>query len=74
MTTPAASATPATAPSGDCALSISIEARGDINIHHHCAPVKPLDKLPHQYREMREYASDDEDSRYEITYRFNRIA
>ena len=36
--------------------------------------VKPLDKLPHQYREMREYESDSEESRYEITYRFNRVA
>ena len=36
--------------------------------------VKPLDKRPQQYREAREYASSAEDSRYEITYRFNRVA
>ena len=31
-------------------------------------------KLPLEYHETREYVSDEEDSRYEITYRFNRIA
>ena len=36
--------------------------------------VSPLDKLPLQYRERREYVSTDEDSRYEIEYRFNRVA
>ena len=34
----------------------------------------PLDKIPQQVRERREYISDEEDSRYEITYRFNRLA
>jgi len=34
----------------------------------------PLDKIPQQYRERREYHSEDEDSRYEIIYRFNRLA
>ena len=34
----------------------------------------PPEKLPSQYRETREYVSDDEDSRYEITYRYNRVA
>lgn len=33
----------------------------------------PLDKIPQQYRERREYISDGEDSRYEVYYRFNRI-
>ena len=33
--------TPATAPSGTCPLSISIDAHGDVNIHHHCAPPPP---------------------------------
>jgi hypothetical protein len=42
---------------------------GDIDVK-----VTPLDKLPNQYRELRRYDSDDEDSRYEITYRFNRVA
>ena len=36
--------------------------------------VTPLDKIPGQYRERREYISDDEDSRYEIVFRFNRVA
>ena len=47
----------------------AFRTEGDIDVE-----VKPLDKLPQQYREMRVYASDDEDSRYEITYRFNRVA
>ncbi len=47
----------------------TLRTEGDIDIK-----VKPLDKLPNQYREMREYESDDEDSRYQITYRFNRVA
>lgn len=36
--------------------------------------VTPLEKLPQQYRERREYICDDEDSRYEIVLRYNRIA
>jgi len=36
--------------------------------------VTPLEKLPQQYRESREYVSDDEDSRYVLTLRFNRVA
>lgn len=36
--------------------------------------VKPQEKIPLQYRERREYVSDDEDSRYAIVYRFNRTA
>ena len=34
----------------------------------------PLDKIPLQYRERREYISAEEDSRYEIVYRWNRVA
>jgi hypothetical protein len=34
----------------------------------------PPEKLPFQYRETREYVSDAEDSRYELIYRFNRLA
>lgn len=34
--------------------------------------ILPL-KLPLEYHETREYVSDDNDSRYEITYRFNRV-
>jgi hypothetical protein len=47
----------------------SFKTEGDITVN-----VTPLDKLPLQYRERREYVSDDEDSRYEIVYRFNRVA
>ncbi len=36
--------------------------------------VTPLGKTPGQYRERREYISDDEDSRYEIVYRYTRLA
>jgi hypothetical protein len=36
--------------------------------------VTPLDKIPQQYRERREYISDDEGSRYEIVLRYNRVA
>ena len=36
--------------------------------------VTPLDKSPGQYRERREYISEDEDSRYEIVFRYNRLA
>jgi hypothetical protein len=36
--------------------------------------VTPLDKVPQQYRERREYISDDEESRYEIVLRYNRVA
>lgn len=36
--------------------------------------VTPLDKIPGQYRERREYISDDEDSRYEIVLRYSRLA
>lgn len=41
-----------------------------VNVNATIPPVK----LPLEYHETREYVSDDEDSRYEITYRFNRIA
>ena len=35
--------------------------------------IPPL-KLPLEYHETREYVSDDQDSRYEITYRFNHVS
>jgi hypothetical protein len=35
--------------------------------------VTPLEKTTQQYRELREYFSDDGDSRYEITLRYNRL-
>lgn len=36
--------------------------------------VTPLEKVANQYRERREYVSDDEESRYEIVLRYNRLA
>lgn len=36
--------------------------------------VTPVEKIPLQYRERREYSSSDEDSRYALVYRFNRTA
>ena len=36
--------------------------------------VFPLEKIPSQYRERREYVSDEQESRYEIVYRVNRVA
>jgi hypothetical protein len=36
--------------------------------------VTPLEKTSLKYREKREYASDDEESRYEIVLRYNRLA
>ncbi|MGY1519127.1 hypothetical protein [Luteimonas sp. A482] len=36
--------------------------------------VTPLEKVAQQYRELREYVSDDEESRYEIVLRYNRLA
>jgi hypothetical protein len=36
--------------------------------------VVPLEKIPTQYKERREYRSDEEDSRYEIVLRYNRVA
>lgn len=36
--------------------------------------VTPLDKIPGQYRERRAYISDDEDSQYEIVFRYTRLA
>jgi hypothetical protein len=36
--------------------------------------VNPIEKIPNQYRETREYRSDKEDSHYEITLRYNRLA
>ncbi len=41
-----------------------------VNVNKTIPPVK----LPLEYHETREYVSDDQDSRYEITYRFNRLA
>lgn len=34
----------------------------------------PIDKVPLEYRERRDYVSNEEDSRYALVYRFNRTA
>jgi hypothetical protein len=36
--------------------------------------ITPLEKIPTQYKERREYISDPEESRYEIVLRYNRVA
>ncbi|MCW2783250.1 MAG: hypothetical protein JWR35_3699, partial [Marmoricola sp.] len=41
-----------------------------VNINKTVPPVK----IPLEYHETREYVCSDQDSRYEVTYRFNRIA
>ena len=35
--------------------------------------MKPLEKIPQQYRERRGYLGDDEDGRYEIVFRYNQL-
>jgi hypothetical protein len=52
----------------------SFDTEGDGGISVNVNKTVPPDKLPLQYRETREYVSSTEDSRYEITYRYNRIA
>ena len=47
----------------------SFEATDDITV-----TTNPLERLPNQYREFREYASDDEDRRYILFFRYNRTA
>ena len=47
----------------------SFRTEGDIDVK-----VAPQDKLPQQYRERRTYESDAEDSRYQLFFRFNRVA
>ena len=49
--------------------STSFTTEGGIKV-----TVEPQDKLPTQYRELREYRSDDQDSRYAIAWRFNQTA
>ena len=41
-----------------------------VNVNKTVVPTK----LPGEYHETREYVSDDEDSHYEVTYRFNQLA
>ena len=49
-------------------------ARSFTTEHGIVVNVSPLEKIPLQYRERREYVSDEEESRYEIVYRVNRAA
>ena len=64
-----AALTSANAPSPDPSTYTS-EDNIVVNINQTVPPVK----LPLEYHETREYVSDDQDSRYEITYRYNRTA
>ncbi|MCL4784668.1 MAG: hypothetical protein KJZ70_16665 [Bryobacterales bacterium] len=52
----------------------SFKTEGDGGISVNVNSGIPPEKLPLQYRETREYVSSSEDSRYEIAYRYNRIA
>lgn len=52
----------------------TFETEGDGGISVNVNTSIPPEKLPLQYRETREYVSTTEDSRYELTYRYNRIA
>lgn len=52
----------------------SFETEGDGGISVNINKTIPPEKLPLQYRETREYVSSTEESRYEITYRYNRVA
>lgn len=52
--------------------TVQTEGPGEISVNVN--KTIPPEKLPLQYRETREYVSRTEDSRYEITYRYNRIA
>lgn len=63
-----ATLTSANAPAPD-PRTFSTENGIVVNVNKTIPPVK----LPLEYHETREYVSDDQDSRYEITYRFNRI-
>ena len=53
---------------------LTIVTEGDGGILVNVNKTVPPEKLPLQYRETREYVSRTEDSRYEIGYRYNRVA
>jgi hypothetical protein len=53
-------------------FTFATEGAGEISVNVN--KTVPPDKLPLQYRETREYVSGSEDSKYELTYRYNRIA
>lgn len=58
-----------TSPAFPLPPSVSFRTDGNIQVDS-----TPLEKIPLQYREMREYDSSAEESSYQITYRFNRTA
>ena len=64
-----ATLTSANAPAPD-PTTFSTEDGIVVNVNKTIPPLK----LPLEYHETREYVSDDQDSRYELTYRFNRVA
>jgi hypothetical protein len=64
-----ATLTSANAPAPD-PRTFTTEENIVVNVNKTIPPVK----LPLEYHETREYVSDGSDSRYEITYRFNRVA
>ena len=58
-----------TSPAFPLPSAVSFKSVGGIQVDS-----TPLEKLPLQYRERREYDSTAEESSYQITYRFNRTA
>jgi hypothetical protein len=58
-----------TSPSFPLPPVVSFKTEGGIQVDS-----TPKEKIPLQYREMREYDSSDEESSYQITFRFNRVA
>ena len=53
-------------------FTFKTEGPGDISVN--VSKSIPAEKIPLQYRETREYVSGSEDSRYELSYRYNRTA
>lgn len=58
-----------TSPDFPAPADLAYTTDGDIDVKR-----ESLEKLPTQYREQRSYHSDDEDSNYQLTLRFNRQA
>ena len=67
-----ATLTSANAPAPDPTTFTERDPQGDIVVNVN-KTIPPL-KLPLEYHETREYVSASQDSRYEVTYRFNRVA
>jgi hypothetical protein len=68
-TTDLVALTSASAPAPD-PRTFTTEGGIVVNVNKTIPPVK----IPLEYHETREYVSEDEGSRYEITYRYNRLA